>query len=321
MATSILRPAPGQVNSPTTLARVPFRGGFILAAAGPVDQEGNRPVPLRPFCEALGLDPDTQARKLRGKAWACTVIMTVQIPGDDQTREVFCLPLRALPMWLATIHPAKVAPGARPMLEAFQAEACDVLYRHFLAPSTPAADVAQLAADVASLRAEMRELQDHDRRRTHSREPAPLGMGSRLSPEDAARVRAYCETHPIVATADAMREALGLEAWGKIEASALAAELRALGYDRRKTYLPPPSVQRQAWRWRRPVVALALVSSRATEAALWPALSAARPPPRRKPCRGARWRCRRCSTSSPPMPRPAATSATPSPLPSPCARS
>ena len=141
MDTSILRPAPGQVNSPTTLARVPFRGGFILAAAGPVDQEGNRPVPLAPFCEALGIDTDSQTAKLRGKSWACPVIITVQIPGDDQARRVFCIPLRALPMWLATIHPAKVAPEARPMLEAFQAEACDVLYRHFLAPSTPLDDM------------------------------------------------------------------------------------------------------------------------------------------------------------------------------------
>lgn len=123
--------------APLALARVPFRGGFILAAAGPVDQEGNRPVPLAPFCEALGIDAKSQRQKLRGKAWACEVIITSQIPGDDQARRVFCIPLRALPMWLATIHPAKVAPEARPMLEAFQAEACDVLYRHFLAPPAP----------------------------------------------------------------------------------------------------------------------------------------------------------------------------------------
>lgn len=32
MATSTLRPASGQVNSPTSLARIPFRGGFIEAA-------------------------------------------------------------------------------------------------------------------------------------------------------------------------------------------------------------------------------------------------------------------------------------------------
>ena len=215
MDTSILRPAPGQVNSPTTLARVPFRGGFILAAAGPVDQEGNRPVPLRPFCEALGLDPNTQARKLRGKPWACAVIMTVQIPGDDQTREVFCLPLRALPMWLATIHPAKVAPGARPMLEAFQAEACDVLYRHFLAPSTPAADVAQLAADVASLRAEVRQMANGRRR---------------LSNHDAARAQAFCEGRTEVTPLEVITGGLGWELPEETEIRAVERLLKALGF-------------------------------------------------------------------------------------------
>lgn len=166
----------GASPSPVSLARVPFHGGHLLAVAGPVDQEGARLVPLRPFCERLGLDPDTQARKLRGKAWACTVIMTVQIPGDDQTRGVACLPLRALPMWLATINPGKVAPDARPMLEAYQAEACDVLYRHFLGGANQGAQldpslartisgkIADLEARVSEQRAQIRRLQDHKRR-------------------------------------------------------------------------------------------------------------------------------------------------------------
>lgn len=150
---------PPEGASPLALARVPFRGGFILAASGPVEGEGNRPVPLAPFCEALGIDTDTQARKLRGKPWACPVIMTAQIPGDDQARRVFCIPLRALPMWLATIHPGKVAPSARPMLEAFQAEACDVLYRHFAGgPSTGLGVLETQAAEVARLRGQMASL-------------------------------------------------------------------------------------------------------------------------------------------------------------------
>lgn len=269
-----------------SLARVPFRGGFILAAAGPVDQEGARPVPLAPFCEALGIDIDSQRQKLRGKGWACPVIITAQIPGDDQTRRVFCIPLRALPMWLATIHPAKVAPEARPMLEAYQAEACDVLYRHFLAPGAGRLDpdvarliegkIAYLESRVNEQRDELRRLRDRDRRRT--REPAPLGMGHRLNPEDAARVRAWCEGRPIVATAEAM-EALGLATWGKAEASALAAELRGLGYDRRKTYIAKGC---QKWRWRRPGPSLLALVAHRDEAAALPARCAlwpAAPPP------------------------------------------
>jgi hypothetical protein len=263
MDTSTLRLAPGQVNFPLSLVFVPFQGGALLAAAGSYPKEGDRPVPLAPFCERLGVNVASQVRKLRGKAWTCPVIMTAQIPGDDQARPLVCIPLRALPMWLATIHPGKVAPEARPMLEAFQAEACDALYRHFLAP--PAAvdgpALAQLAADLEELRGEVRELRGRTLRRT--REPVPLGIGCRLNADDAARVRAYCATRPIVATEDAMREALGLTTWTNVEASALAAELRELGYDRRKTYLARGC---QKWRWRRVNTSpLSLVSVRVAQ--------------------------------------------------------
>ena len=242
--------------APLALVSVPFRGGFIEAA----QLEGEVWVPIRPVCDALGLAWQPQLKKLRAKPWAKTCDTFMVSQGDDQRRRFSCVDLRSLPLWLATIEPSRVKPEARPALVAYQREAAEVLYRHFLAPPVDGAAVAQLAADVASLRGEVRELRARDRRR--SREPAPLGVGFRLSIEDAARVRAYCETRPIVATADAMREALGLTTWTNVEASALAIELRELGYERRKTYQPPPSAQRYAWRWRRPVSALALVSSR-----------------------------------------------------------
>lgn len=181
------------------LARVPFRGGFILAAAGPVDQEGNRPVPLAPFCEALGLALSPQLAKLKGKPWACVTIIVTQIPGDDQARRVACIPLRALPMWLATIHPGKVAPGARPMLEAFQAEACDVLYRHFLDTPTPAPtlgvletqaiEVGRLRGQVADLAAEALALRDQ--LATVGRGLLALGTATPHAPARPSRPRPY----------------------------------------------------------------------------------------------------------------------------------
>jgi hypothetical protein len=238
---------PAAPAAPVPLVSVPFQGGALLAAAGSYPEEGDRPVPLAPFCERLGIDTWTQTRKLNKVAWTCTSKMLVQIPGDDQAREMVTLPLRALAGWLFTINPGKVAPEARPALVAYQREAADVLYRHFLAPPAPGPAWAQLAADLEQLRGEVRELRGRgDRRRT--RKPAPLGMGSRLSPEDATRVRVYCETRPIVATANTMREALGLTTWTNVETSALATELRELGYERRKTYL---AQQRYAWRWHR----------------------------------------------------------------------
>ena len=148
----------GRADPPATLVRVPFRDGFLLAAEGVYPEEGDRPIPLRPFADRLGLTLAPQLVKLKRVGWACVSIIDMQIPGDDQVRGVACLPLRALPMWLATINPGKVAPEARPMLESYQREAAEVLFRHFLAPvppglMPPAGGVAWLSAEVAELSA------------------------------------------------------------------------------------------------------------------------------------------------------------------------
>lgn len=227
--------------APLTLAHVPFRGGFIEAT----QLDGEVWVPLSPLCEALGLRTHGQVARLKAKPWATSQIIC-GVGADGRAREMVFLDLRSLPLWLATIEPSRVKPEVRPALVAYQREATEVLYRHFLAPPTNAPALTQVAAELEQLRSEVQTLRGRDRRRT--REPAPLGIGCRLSTEDAARVRAYCETHPIVAAADVMQEALGLTTWTKVDASALAIELRELGYERRKTYLAKGC---QKWRWRR----------------------------------------------------------------------
>lgn len=155
--------------APLDLVRVPFQGEHITVTSKTACAAGDQPIPLRPLCDRLGVDADTQARKLRGKPWATTVIITA-VADDGKVREMVAIPLRAVPLWLATIHPGKVAPSARPMLEAFQAEACDVLYRHFLethAPAPPlgvletqAIEVGRLRGQVADLAAEALALRD-----------------------------------------------------------------------------------------------------------------------------------------------------------------
>ena len=67
-------------------------------------------VALRPVCEALGLDFSSQRHRLKRKTWACAVIMTTQMPGDDQRRDVTFLDRRTFTMWLATIGPRLAGP-------------------------------------------------------------------------------------------------------------------------------------------------------------------------------------------------------------------
>lgn len=123
--------------SPLALVRVPYQHGDLLAAGGDYPDEWDRLVPLRPFCDRLGVALSPQLRKLKSVRWTCVTHMITQIPDDDQAREVACLPLRALPMWLVTISASRVAPGAREVLDAYQREAAEVLRRHFLPGLSP----------------------------------------------------------------------------------------------------------------------------------------------------------------------------------------
>jgi hypothetical protein len=89
-------------------------------------------VGIRGVCRGLGVDFATQLRKLKADSTMGVVMMPTPSPGGEQ--ETACLPLRALPLWLATIHPSKVAEPVREKLLAYRREAADVLADHFIGP-------------------------------------------------------------------------------------------------------------------------------------------------------------------------------------------
>jgi hypothetical protein len=80
--------------------------------------------------EALGIDPKNQREKLKDKPWATGVLIT-SVGKDGKQREIFCLNLDALPMWLATIDVGRVAPEVQPKLVAYQLEAAKALRDYF----------------------------------------------------------------------------------------------------------------------------------------------------------------------------------------------
>ncbi|MDO5068559.1 MAG: phage antirepressor N-terminal domain-containing protein [Propionibacteriaceae bacterium] len=116
-------------HTPTpSLELVPFHGTMIAALR---DGEDVR-VAVRPVCEGLGIDPDSQMKRLKRQPWACTVIMTVQMPGDDQSRDHAFVDRRTFTMWLATIDTSRIKNDrARELLVTYQREATDALDRYF----------------------------------------------------------------------------------------------------------------------------------------------------------------------------------------------
>lgn len=91
---------------------------------------------VRRVCEALDIDLNRQIQKLRGKKWA-TVDTVSTVAEDGKIREQVVIPLKSLPMWMATIEPRRVHPDVRAKLERYQQQVHDVLAAHFLKQEMP----------------------------------------------------------------------------------------------------------------------------------------------------------------------------------------
>lgn len=59
---------------------------------------------MKPIIDGMGMDWASQFTKLKQRVKTSIVKITMQLPGDDQRREMICLPLRKLAGWLATDH-------------------------------------------------------------------------------------------------------------------------------------------------------------------------------------------------------------------------
>lgn len=62
--------------------------------------------------------------------YSTTAIITA-VAADDKEREMYCIRLRDVYGWLATINPGKVASEAREIVTRYRRECYDVLYEHF----------------------------------------------------------------------------------------------------------------------------------------------------------------------------------------------
>jgi hypothetical protein len=116
------------------LIPVPVPGADAPLQAVQID--GRPFVALRPLCDSLGIDPDSQAQKLRGRSWATTVLSTV-VASDGRSREMLLIDRRTMTMWLATLDERRVNEQAREIVIAYQREAADALDSYFNAPARP----------------------------------------------------------------------------------------------------------------------------------------------------------------------------------------
>ena len=97
-----------------------------------VERDGEIFVPIKPICEAIGIDVESQRDKINSDEILSSVaVFSTATGADGKSYEMQCLPLRYTYGWLFTINPKKVAPEAREAVARYRRECYDVLYEHF----------------------------------------------------------------------------------------------------------------------------------------------------------------------------------------------
>lgn len=111
----------------SALMTVPFHGTSLF-----IVERGDEPyAPMRAIVEGMGMAWQPQHRKLVDRFETCVTHMVTQFPGDDQEREVVCLPLKKLPAWLYSVNPNKVDESIRQIIVDYQNECDDALWQYW----------------------------------------------------------------------------------------------------------------------------------------------------------------------------------------------
>jgi hypothetical protein len=93
-----------------------------------IERAGKPWVLLIPVCEALGLDPQAQRRRIERSVWSREHCGFMAAPSGRGEQETFCIDLDIVSMWLATISTTRISGAAvRANLGRYQDEAADVI--------------------------------------------------------------------------------------------------------------------------------------------------------------------------------------------------
>lgn len=95
-------------------------------------QNGQKLVPIKPICEALGIVPDTQKRKIESdEILGSVATLSVATGADGKQYEMFCLPFKFVFGWLFTINPANVKEEAKESVKTYKLACYEALYQSF----------------------------------------------------------------------------------------------------------------------------------------------------------------------------------------------
>lgn len=115
-------------------------------------------IPIKPICEALGIDYTAQKQRIHHHCiLSSTEVPLTSVAADGKAREMTCLPLEYVYVWLLTIDASIVADNACYRVAAYQRECYDALYFHFAGRIHRAEQQAKAEAEMIRRKAVLNE--------------------------------------------------------------------------------------------------------------------------------------------------------------------
>ena len=127
-----------RVLVPLQVSQVDFYGDRLMVVLVEIQGEHQVLVPLRQFCQYLGVDWASQYQRTKrdeilAREMMSVVITTTLMPvrGQRQSYPALCLPLDLLPGWLFNINPSRVKPKYRERVQRYRGLCYRALWRAF----------------------------------------------------------------------------------------------------------------------------------------------------------------------------------------------
>lgn len=97
-----------------------------------VIENGEKLVPIKPICEALGIDARNQREKISEDEILSSVgVLSTSTGADGKGYEMFCLPYKFIFGWLFTINPKNVKEEAKESVINYKLACYNALYQSF----------------------------------------------------------------------------------------------------------------------------------------------------------------------------------------------
>lgn len=95
-------------------------------------ENGKKLIPIKPICQALGINEKSQREKINSDQILSSVkVLSTSTGSDGKQYEMFCIPFKYVFGWLFTINPKNVASEAQEAVLIYRMECYDALFNHF----------------------------------------------------------------------------------------------------------------------------------------------------------------------------------------------